>query len=207
MNNSLKKLIQLTKSKKIQDIKFLLEREKRALKGILFEKYLVYLYRGNGFFPYRLGGSGDRGVDILLFKDNISKEVSLSIQAKNHIKPLDRSSVLYEYRKFVEKSPAFSSCSKYLIISISGFSNSSSELSLQNFELLGWNYIKSLISTFDLENQKAEIHVSPFISSKSKKAKPKIDYIKSNLHKIHRNRSFDMMYPKLKKYKKTSRSL
>jgi len=75
MDKHLDILKTLTAKKSHNEIKSYLESLDPTSKGSVFESYLAFLYKGNGYEARVMGGKGDLGADILLYNPKVEKSV------------------------------------------------------------------------------------------------------------------------------------
>ncbi len=124
-------------------------------KGRLLEEVVAELYRGNGYIAMVAGGRGDSGADVLLYDRKDPERVLRVIQTKNHASPLPYDDIRTELRKFEEEASQRYNCNEYELISLNGFSKSSTTRrtpkSLQRFnlQLADWGHIEKLVETYD----------------------------------------------------------
>lgn len=153
------KLIQLTLDKQYNEIKNVLQLNgySTKFKGDIFELYIKELYEGNGWICRRVGGKNDRGADLLLSHPEEPDKVIHIIQAKNHLKPLGFKETRSELIQFEEITSIEYNCYDYRIISLNGYSQSTSDidrlekLKQFNISLYDFNDLKYLIDNYNID--------------------------------------------------------
>ncbi|WP_315080579.1 Helicase associated domain protein [uncultured Clostridium sp.] len=146
----LNRLIKLTKKYDIDKIKEVLSNQEDIhIKGVILEYYLRELYTGNGYCAEVVGGADDGKVDLIIYTNKYTKDVSVCIQVKNHSRSLNRTNALKEFNTFLVKGALKYKCDKYMIISVQGFTTPAKRLEVQNVTLCGWEYIQQLIKGYN----------------------------------------------------------
>lgn len=147
----LNKLIKMTKGYDIDKIKEVLSNQEDIhIKGVILEYYLRELYTGNGYCAEVVGGADDGKVDLIIYTNKYTKDVSVCIQAKNHSRSLNRTNALKEFNTFLVKGALKYKCDKYMIISVQGFTTPAKGLKVENVTLCcGWGYIQQLIKGYN----------------------------------------------------------
>lgn len=119
-------------------------------KGDAFEFTIRELYQRNGWVTSRVGGSHDKGADVLLHAPRSVEKVSFIVQAKNHRKPLGVDDVRTELVKFEQEGSTRYQCQNFKLVSVSGFTKSAKDkLSGFNLDLCDWGYVEKLIRNAD----------------------------------------------------------
>lgn len=142
------KLINLTYKRCSEDIYTALNTADTKIKGRIFERYLAFLFEGNGYIATVNGGAWDGGADIILSSKRNPNKIIWIIQAKNTLAPLYRNIVVDELIKFEEKSRKKYNCNQYCIISLNGYKDGVSEFKRTNMVLEDFKYISELIENF-----------------------------------------------------------
>ncbi|WP_342429332.1 Helicase associated domain protein [Neobacillus sp. FSL H8-0543] len=149
-------LIQLTKQKKIEEIKkYLLNNPSiQTYKGSLFIHFLAELYKGIGYLTTIVEKKEDMGVDLLLRHPHYPFQVSWAIQGKCHKRPLAIDKIVPDLHKYYNKAMKAYNCKQYRMVSVSGFVSNANKLEEENvlkeFMLLSsWEYIENLIKQYD----------------------------------------------------------
>ena len=109
----LNSLIAATHSRAFAEIYTLLNEAPVADKGTLLEKYLEFLYKGNGWLVQRNAGKDDKGADLLLFHPDSPDRPTFIIQAKNHRSPLNFDDTKIELIKFEDQASIKYNCHNY----------------------------------------------------------------------------------------------
>lgn len=149
----------------LNEIKTLLETAPFKVKGRLFEHYLAFLYKGNGYLATVVGGRGDGGADIIIRHPKALDRTFLIVQAKNHQKPLNFDETRLELLKFETESSKKYDCKNYALVSINGFVEACNSLKKTNMRMDNWFYVTSLIKNFNLEqvdNKQKKPHIELF---------------------------------------------
>jgi superfamily II DNA or RNA helicase len=162
-------LIQLTKQKKIEDIrKYLLNNpNNQTYKGSLFIHFLAELYKGIGYLTTIIEKKEDMGVDLLLRHPLYPFQVSWAIQGKCHKRPLAIDKIVPDLHKYYNKAMKAYNCKQYRMVSVSGFVSNTNKLEEENilkeFMLLSsWEYIEDLINQYDPDkNEIPQFELSP----------------------------------------------
>ncbi len=160
------KLLQLTKEKDCEGIKFILESLDYQVKGDIFEWYLAELYRGKGWLTNIQGGKHDFGADILLYHPKTPAKAAMVIQAKNHVKPLTFDQTKIELIKFEQKAARQYDCQQFQLIALNGFVAEASKLGEFNMLLSGWRHIADLIEDYN-PDMKTEPEIELYAHNKS----------------------------------------
>ena len=148
MQENLQKLLHLTRVKKYNEIKELLNSLDIKIKGQIFERYLTAIFEGNGFVAVNKGGAYDGGADILLSYPNNPNEIVWVVQAKNFQRPLNNSEILAEVKKFEEIAEKQYNCRYYMIISLNGYNENIGIFNKLNVALEDFAYLKVLIDNY-----------------------------------------------------------
>lgn len=123
-------------------------------KGKAFELFICELYRGNGYITKRIGGTNDKGADVLIYLPNKLESPFKILQVKNTSTKLTYDNVRTELRKFEEEASIEYGCYSYELISISGFVSKANrysrinQLERYNITLLAWDELVELIETY-----------------------------------------------------------
>lgn len=144
----LMELKNLTYEKKKKLIKEKLKSIDKLVKGRIFEKYLAFLFEGNGFISNISGGSHDGGADILLSKPSNPNRVIWIVQAKNTKKSLGNNEIKNELIKFENISSVKYNCKYFMIISLSGYVERVNIFNKTNMSLENFEYIEELIDNY-----------------------------------------------------------
>ena len=153
MQNSIDKLLILTKNREYNTIKSVLQSFEEMKKGKLFEVYLVELYKGNGYIAERKGGKDDKGGDVLIYHPSNASQVFMIIQAKNQKRPLSFSDTRSELQKFEEDGRDKYNCNRYTLISVNDYVSDCNKFKKTNMRLKSWEYVISLINTYKESNK------------------------------------------------------
>lgn len=148
VESSVKQLIDMTIQKNMGDIRTFLEEYDINQKGKLFERYLVELFKGNGWLTYRNGGKNDGGADILIYHPKQPQKVFMIIQAKNYNRKLTVDEIRTELIKFEEESKEKYNCNNYSLITINGFVSNCNKFS-RYMNMESWEYLEKYINDFN----------------------------------------------------------
>ena len=162
MENTLILLKNATLNKDYNYIKSILENFDSNRKGTLFEKYLCFLYNGNGYVAKHVGGKGDGGTDILLYHPSNLDIPMFIAQSKNHLRPLSFDDARLELIKFETESKDMYNCNNYILISINDFVSDCEKLKRTNMKFESWEYICDLINRFDDSNNQQFLRIDLF---------------------------------------------
>ena len=156
MNNNesiLQELKELTYKKKSHLIKEKLNFMDKLIKGRIFEKYLAFLFEGNGYIATINGGSHDGGADIILSAPDNPNKVSWIIQAKNTVRPLGNPNIIEELLKFEKESSKKYNCKYFMIISLNGYVENANMFNRTSMALEEFDYVEELINNYTEKNQ------------------------------------------------------
>ena len=151
MNNNeniLEELKELTYKKNSSLIKEKLNLMDKLVKGSIFERYLAFLFEGNGYIATINGGSHDGGADIILSTPNNPNKVIWIIQAKNTIRPLGNPNIIEELLKFEKESSKKYKCKYFMIISLNGYVENANMFNRTSMSLEEFDYIEELINNY-----------------------------------------------------------
>lgn len=157
MNNRLEELKELTLKRDYEEIKRVLSKENKSTKGKLFEAYLAFLYKGNGFLATVVGGKNDGGADIIISKPENPSKIIKVVQAKNTNEPINENEVLTEIVKYENKAKKVYPDSYYTIISLSGYTDCLDRFKNIEVAIEDFGYIKQLIDNYSEESKKESI--------------------------------------------------
>jgi len=147
-NKDLDSLISLSKISDFNEIYRLLDEAPAIEKGCLFEKYLEYLFKGNGWLVESNSGKNDKGADLLLYHPESPDKAMFVIQAKNHKSPLTFDDTKIELIKFEDQAREEYQCHNYQLISINGYVKEAKKLKGFNMALFDFEKIKSLVTNY-----------------------------------------------------------
>lgn len=151
--NILEELKVLTYKKNSFLIKEKLNLMDKLIKGRIFEKYLAFLFEGNGYIATINGGSHDGGADIILSATDNPNKVSWIIQAKNTMRPLGNPNIIEELLKFEKESSKKYNCKYFMIISLNGYVENANMFNRTSMSLEEFDYVEELINNYTEKNQ------------------------------------------------------
>lgn len=132
-------------------------------KGLVFECFLVELFKGNGWHVIHNGKRNDLGADLLIYKSFVQNSPSFIIQAKNISRPLTFDQTKIELMKFEDLASKKYNCSNYLLYSLNGYTDSSKALEKFNMSINDQSDISTLIANYSEKNygKKSSILLAP----------------------------------------------
>lgn len=151
-STNLESLIELSKVRDFIGIYRLLDEAPTIEKGGLFEQYLEFLYKGNGWLVKSNAGRNDKGADLLLYHPESPDKATFVIQAKNHKSPLTVDDTKIELIKFEDQASENYQCHNYKLISINGFVKEAKKLESFNMALFDFDKVKSLVNNYKENN-------------------------------------------------------
>lgn len=156
----LEELKDLTIKKDYINIQDVLKTYQSWKKGKLFEEYIAMLFEGNGYVASVTGGKNDGGADVVISTRNNPNKIIWVVQAKNHLLPVDKNTILTAYVKFEEVASKRYPGSSFMIISLSGYVDVVDFYNRTNMVLEEFEYLKGLIDNFS-NNQNREMVIMP----------------------------------------------
>ena len=151
----LDELKELTYNKQIHLIREKLKDTDKIIKGLVFEKYLAFLFEGNGFIATISGASHDGGADIILSRPNNPNKIVWIIQAKNTRRPLGNPNIIEELEKFEKESSKRYNCKYFMIISLNGYVENINIFNRTNMSLEKFDYIEELINNYSKSKKRS----------------------------------------------------
>lgn len=158
-----RKIKTLLNKKNTHEIFHFLRNAKESERGVLFEYFLLELFKGNGWHVKQNGKKNDFGADLLLFKSALEQTPSFIVQAKNLSRALTYDQTKIELIKFEEKSSKKFKCNNFLVFTLNGFTKSALKLESLGVSLNDHKDIAKLIKTYSVENylKKPSILLAP----------------------------------------------